>query len=51
MFVLVRADGKYVAKPGNKNSYTAKIGNAQSFPTRAAAEANRCPENESVREE
>jgi hypothetical protein len=50
MFILVRTDGKYVAKPGSKNSYTSKLANARQFPTREAAESDRCPGNESIQE-
>lgn len=48
--VLVRFDGKYVAMPGSKNSYTAKLERARLFPTREAAERERCVNNEYVRE-
>jgi len=49
MFVIVRNDGKYVALPGSHHSYTAKLEDARIFPTRQAADNDRCPENEIVR--
>jgi hypothetical protein len=49
MYVLVRTDGKYVAPPGQEHSYTSKLEDARIFPTRDAAEKERCVENETVR--
>lgn len=47
-YVLIRTDGKYVARPGSEHSYTSRLEDAKLFPTRAAAEAERCVENERV---
>lgn len=43
-----RQSGRYVARSGSKHSYTRKLEEAQTFPTREAAEAARCVESESV---
>ena len=54
MFVLVRHsdgskyDGFYVARPGSQHSYTKKLEEANTFPTREAANGQKCG-NESVR--
>jgi len=48
MYVLKRRDGKYVAKPGSKKSYTTSLEKARKFPSPEAADADRCPENESI---
>jgi hypothetical protein len=49
MLVLKRtSDGKYVAKPGSKNSYTKYLQHARVFRTREEAERDRCPENERI---
>jgi len=50
MYVIVRTDqgGGYVAMPGLHNSYTRFLQKARVFPTREAAERERCPENEKV---
>jgi hypothetical protein len=48
MYVLRRDDGAYVAQPGSERSYTTKLEHARTFSTRAAAEDDRCPGNESV---
>lgn len=49
MFALKRTtDGKYVAKPGSKNSYTKVLQHARVFRTREEAERDRCPENERI---
>ena len=47
-WVLRRMDprGGYVARPGIGRSYTHFLENAQTFPTKAAAEAGSCRENE-----
>lgn len=49
-FVLKRTDqgGGYVAQPGSKHSYTNKLERARQFPTKDAAEGDRCPDNEIV---
>ena len=48
MYVLKRnEDGKYVAPAGSKNSYTTKLEQARTFPTREAALADACG-NETV---
>jgi hypothetical protein len=47
MYVLKRiSDGKYVAKPGRKHSYTTSLECAQLFQTVYDAERSRCIENE-----
>lgn len=49
MFLLKRvSDGKFVAKDGNITSYTMHINLVKIFPTREAAERNRCGENEII---
>lgn len=49
MFALKRnSDGKYVARPGSKNSYTKFLQHARVFRTREEAERDRCPENERI---
>ena len=49
-YVLNRTDqGRgYVTPAGSPGSYTAKLQDARLFPTREAAEAERCVENEIV---
>jgi hypothetical protein len=46
MYVIKRGN-EYVAPAGSHKSYTKKLENARTFPTRAAAEADACG-NESV---
>lgn len=50
MFVIKRTDqgGGYLAMPGSQNSYTKKLEEARTFPTRQQAEKERCPGNEIV---
>lgn len=52
MWVIKRVpDGWYVAnmrKSKDGHSYTQRLQNAQAFRSEAAAESNRCPENEVV---
>ena len=51
MFVIHRNasdGGGYVARPGNHNSYVHNILLARKYPTREAAEADLCIENEYV---
>ena len=48
MHVIVRDDGKYVARSGSQSSYTARLERARVFSSRAAAEADACS-NERVR--
>ena len=49
MFALKRtSDGKYVARPGSKNSYTKFLQHARVFRAREEAERDRCPENERI---
>lgn len=48
MYVLVRSDGAYVARPGSASSYTRSLQNARTYPTKEAAERDRCPGNETV---
>jgi hypothetical protein len=48
MYVLIRnEDGKYVTNPGQEYSYTSKLENARIFPTKDAANAEKCG-NENV---
>jgi hypothetical protein len=47
-FVIQRDDGKFVTPPGQHKSYTTDLTKARVFPSREAAEADRCPENEQV---
>jgi hypothetical protein len=47
-FVLVRhEDGKFVCPPGSEQSYTKDLAKARIYPTREAAEKDKCG-NESV---
>jgi hypothetical protein len=47
MYVIQRIpDGAYVAQPGAAGSYTRALQHARTFPTREAAERERCVENE-----
>jgi hypothetical protein len=49
MFVLIRAtNGKFVANPGNERSYVTRLRDAWVFPTRDAAEEERCVETEYI---
>ena len=49
MFALKRTtDGKYVAKPGSKDSYTKYLQHARIFRTKEEAERDRCPGNERI---
>ena len=48
MYVLVRNDGKYVARPGSARSYTGRLEEARTFSTSDKANADRCVENERV---
>lgn len=48
MYVIVRNDGMYVAKPGRECSYTKMLENARIFRIRDKAERERCG-NETVR--
>lgn len=49
-YVIIRIpDGYFVAYPGSASAYTRDILKARVFSTREAAEAERCPENESIR--
>lgn len=48
-YVLIHnGTGKYVSRPGSEHSYTNKLQNAATYPTRDAAEANRCPGSEHI---
>lgn len=49
-YVLRRTDqgGGYVAPAGSKKSYTPMREKARRFPTKEAAEADRCEENEVI---
>lgn len=49
MYVLQRTtDGAFVAPPGSPKAYVKSLQNARTFPTREAAERERCPENERI---
>jgi hypothetical protein len=49
-YVLRRTDqrGGYVAPPGSERAYTQDRNKARRFPTREAAETDRCVENEVI---
>lgn len=49
-YVLRRTDqgGGYVAESGSDKSYTHQLENAKRFPTREAADADRCKGNEVI---
>lgn len=51
-FLLRRTDqgGGYVAPQGSRKSYTPHRAKARRYPTREAAEADRCPGNEAIEE-
>lgn len=51
MFVIVRSDGAFVAPSGSPSSYTWDFLKARRYPTREAAERDRCPGNETVCDE
>ena len=48
MYVIVRDDGLFVARPGCKSSYTKFLQHARLFDSVAQAEQEQCPENEHV---
>lgn len=52
MFVIQKTDSPYnnfyVAPPGSEKSYVKNLQDARSYPTRDAANADRCVENERV---
>lgn len=48
MYVIIRTDGSFVARSGSASSYTNALQRARTWPTREAAERERCPENERV---
>ena len=48
-YVIVRnEDGKYVAMPGSKHSYTTRLEFARTFSTREAAQADCCGNERAV---
>jgi hypothetical protein len=47
-YVIQRHDGRFVARQGERHSYTKYLQHARPFGTREAAEAERCPGNETV---
>ena len=48
-YVIVRnEDGKYVAPPGSKHSYTTRLERARTFSTREAAQADCCGNEHAV---
>ena len=50
-WIIVRIpDGAFVARAGSPSSYTRRLQHARTFATREQAEADRCPENERVRQ-
>jgi hypothetical protein len=46
MFVIMRNDGKHVARPGSMPSYTERLEDAAVYPTAQSAEKDLCVENE-----
>jgi hypothetical protein len=48
MYVLQHTNGKFVAAPGGNHSYTNDIRQARRFPTRDAAQRDRCVESETI---
>ena len=49
MYVLKRnGDVAYVSKPGNHNSYTTRLENAQVFDTKEQAEGSACGNEHAV---
>jgi hypothetical protein len=48
MYVLMRTDGAFVAREGSQSSYTKDLRKARRFPTKEAAERDRCVENERI---
>ena len=52
MYVLIRnEDGKFVARPASKKSYTSSLQRARQFATREEAEGHRCGNERIVRTE
>lgn len=52
MYVLIRNDdGKFVAPPGSKKSYTSSLQHARQFASREEAEGHRCGNERIVRTE
>lgn len=49
-FVIKRTDqgGGYVSRPGSEHSYTNALQKARTYPSREAAERDRCPGNEII---
>lgn len=47
-WVLKRTDswGGWVAQPGSASSYTGSLQHARRYPSKEAAERDRCPDNE-----
>ena len=41
-YIIKREDGAYVARPGERHSYTYKLQHARRFDTRELAESERC---------
>ena len=48
MYLLQRTDGAYVTRGASPHYYTHNLDWAKVFPTREAAERNRCVDNERV---
>lgn len=50
MYVITKTSGprRYVARPGMEHSYTRQLEDARIYPTRKAAEGDRCQENETI---
>jgi hypothetical protein len=48
MWVIKKVNGGYVAKAGSEKAYTPSLEKARKFPSKAAAEADACVENEVV---
>lgn len=45
---VIKRGAEYVARPGSARSYTRRLEHARIYPTREAANTDRCPENETV---
>jgi hypothetical protein len=46
-YVVIREDGRYVARPGSEHSYTRRLQNARVYDTRPEADRD-CCSNERV---
>lgn len=48
MWIIKHYDGRYVSREGSLSSYTRDIRRARQFAFREEAEANRCPDSETI---